>query len=90
VTARLTATEALLAQAAAQTPAEAQAARLALIATGAAMMRPLDTTVLVAGDGSAGRELLASAPRGDLVPQWPIARRSRLLTARAAALAVSA
>jgi hypothetical protein len=59
----LTPTEALLAQAAAVTPAEVHAARLSLIATAGAMTRELDTTLLVAGDGRAGNTLLGGPRR---------------------------
>ncbi|GAA4627314.1 hypothetical protein [Cellulomonas oligotrophica] len=54
----VTATEALLAQAAAATPAEALDAQLALIRTGGEMLKPLYVGVLVTGDGTAGRFLL--------------------------------
>lgn len=62
MSARLSPTEAVLAAAAATTRAEMLAARLAVIDTGLGMMRGLDRSLLVAGDGTAGARLLASAP----------------------------
>ena len=59
MTANLSATEALLAQAAATSPIEVLTARLSLIATGLAAVRPMDRSLLTAGDGHAGRQLLA-------------------------------
>lgn len=54
----LTPTEAVLAAAAATTPAEMHAARMALIATGDGLMTRLDRSLVVSGDGTAGRRLL--------------------------------
>lgn len=54
----LTATDAVLAAAAAQTEAEMHAARIALIETGGDVLRGLDYGSLVSGDGTAGRRLL--------------------------------
>ena len=63
----LTATDALLACAAATSRAELHAARLALIGAGAGVNADLDQTTLTAGDGAAGRHLLAATgrPNGD-------------------------
>ena len=58
MTARLTPTEAVLACAAAESTLELHEARMALIESGGAMMADLDTTGLLAGDGTAGRTLL--------------------------------
>jgi hypothetical protein len=60
----LSATEALLAQAAAVTPAEVHAARLALIYTGGDVVKPLDRTLLTSGTGCAGRTLLGGSRPG--------------------------
>lgn len=59
---RLTATDALLACAAAATRAEMHAARTALIKTGSGVLNDLDTAGLVAGDATAGRHILAAVP----------------------------
>lgn len=80
--ARLSATEAVLSLAAAQSGAEVHASRLALIESGPAMLRPLDTSDLVAGDGSAGHTLLAGPPRHVAEHMWPVARRVNRLTGR--------
>lgn len=58
---QLSVTEALLAQAAAESPAEVHAARLALISSGGHVTRPMDRTLLASGDGTAGNELLGGA-----------------------------
>ncbi|EYR64657.1 hypothetical protein N866_07025 [Actinotalea ferrariae CF5-4] len=58
MSADLTPVEAFLSIAAADTRAEMHAARLALISSGAGMLKGLDTTDLVSGDGTAGRSLL--------------------------------
>lgn len=55
---RMTATEALLSQAAAVTPEEVHAARLAIVSA-RECIRPLDRTNMLEGDGRAGRVLLA-------------------------------
>lgn len=52
------ATDALLACASASTRAELHRARLELIACGHGVVRGLDTSLLVAGDGTAGDALL--------------------------------
>jgi len=57
----LTATDALLAAAAATTRAEMHAARLALINTGGGVLQGPDLSTLVSGDGTAGRHLLGGA-----------------------------
>lgn len=94
-TAQLSATEALLAQAAAATSSEVHVARLALIGTGGHCVRPMDRTLLLAGDGTAGRTLLA----GDRPAAWApgagpscAIRSCRLLkaTERAEAMAAAA
>lgn len=54
----MTATDALLSAAAATTRAEMHTARLALINAGGGVLRAPDTTSLLAGDGTAGRDLL--------------------------------
>lgn len=59
VAAALSPTEALLSCAAAVDRSEMQAARLALIATAAGAMRDLDRSLVIAGDGTAGRVLLS-------------------------------
>lgn len=78
----LSATEALLSQAAALTPAEAHTARLALIAAAGKAMTAVDRSVLVAGDGSAGNELLGGVRPGAWAGVGPSCaiRSSRLLT----------
>jgi len=81
---KVSATEALLSQTAAVTPAEVHAARLALIATGAGASRPLDRSGVrpVVGDGGAGTVLLGSRNLGGwLVGPGPscAARSSALL-----------
>lgn len=73
-TPKLTATEAVLAAAAATTPEEMHAARLALIATGSAVTRNLDRSHMVAGTGLAGRRLLGIG--------GSCARRTTVLQAR--------
>lgn len=60
----LSATEALLAQAAAETSVEVLTARLHLIATGSAVIKPMDRTLLVSGDGTAGHGLLGGERHG--------------------------
>ncbi|AEI11850.1 hypothetical protein [Cellulomonas gilvus] len=79
---RVTATEALLSQAAAVTPEETFTARQSLVATGGAMSVPLDRALLVAGDGTAGHGLLAGPPAFVDEGFWSIARRSRELASR--------
>jgi hypothetical protein len=59
MTARLTATDALLACAAAQDRIEMLAARMALIDTGHGVNRDIDRATVLVGDGTAGRHLLA-------------------------------
>lgn len=59
---RLTATDALLACAAATSRTEMLAARTALIRTGGTVLNDLDKASLLAGDGSAGAHLLAAVP----------------------------
>lgn len=54
----LSATEAVLAAACAVSREEHLAARMALIETGAAILRPIDLGLLVSGDGTAGGVLL--------------------------------
>ena len=56
---RLSATDALLACAAATSRAEMYTARMAMIRSGGEVLKDLDRTTLVAGDGTAGRHLLA-------------------------------
>jgi hypothetical protein len=60
---RLSPTDALLACAAATSRAELHTARLALITSGAGVLTDLDTTGLLAGDGTAGRALLGGSSR---------------------------
>lgn len=72
----LSAHEALLSAAAAQTPAERLAAELALIATGTAMLtRPSAIAAPLVGDGTAGRGLLGR--RTDPHDSSTLARRVR-------------
>jgi hypothetical protein len=54
----LSPTEALLSCAAALTEEELTTARLALVKTGPRVLFPLDTRLLLAGDGTAGARLL--------------------------------
>lgn len=75
----LTATDALLSAAAATTEAEMHAARLALIATGADVLKGLDYASLVSGTGTAGRRLLGGT---GTVPADTTARRSSRLQVR--------
>lgn len=56
----LTATDALLAVAAATCRHEMHRARLALVSAGHGVLQDLDTSTLVAGTGTAGRSLLAT------------------------------
>lgn len=91
MTAALTATEALLSVAAAETAAERHLARLALIATGGDVVRPLDLGHLTAGDGTAGHRLLGGGPRVRVAghhvgPSTAIRSRNIAETARIAAL----
>lgn len=80
---QLSATEALLSQAAAVTPAEVHTARLALIAAVGAAVKPMDRTTLTAGDGTAGRQLLGgprvTGPWADTPGPSCAIRSSRLL-----------
>ncbi|UJP39357.1 hypothetical protein [Cellulomonas palmilytica] len=80
--ARLTPTDALLALAAAQSPAEVNAARLALIETGSAMLRPLDRRGVLVGDGTAGHLLLGGAAHRAPDSLWFVARRAGMITLR--------
>lgn len=84
MSARVSATEALLAQAAAVTPAEAHTARLALIGCGGEVVKPLDRSLLVVGDGAAGQRLLAGDPLAARLghPGPSVARRSYQLVQR--------
>ncbi|MCR6706583.1 MAG: hypothetical protein NVV66_18470 [Cellulomonas sp.] len=84
MTAALTPTDALLALAAATTLEEMHAARLAVIETGAAMLRPLDRRGLVAGDGTAGHLLLGGAAHRAPDTLWSVARRAGMITLRGA------
>lgn len=58
-TSAMTATDALLACAAATTRAELFAARMALIKTGHDVVRDIDRASVLEGDGTAGQHLLA-------------------------------
>lgn len=79
MSAPLSATEALLACAAAETTEEFHAARLALIANGVGMLSDVDRSALVSGDGTAGRYLLGGT---GFVPADGCARRSMRLQVR--------
>lgn len=59
---RLSATEALLSCAAAETAVEMAAARMALIENGSGVMAKPDRGLLVSGTGDAGRHLLGATP----------------------------
>ena len=88
MSARLTATDAVLACAAATTRAELHAARMALVTSGASTLTvDLDTSGMVAGDGTAGRVLLGGTgwTRNDSTA----ARSSRIQTRLFADLAVT-
>ena len=76
---RLTATDALLACAAAETRAELHAARLALIDAGTGVIKDINRTTVVTGDGTAGRHLLAGT---GMVPADSCAIRSSRLQVR--------
>lgn len=80
----LTATEAVLSQAAALTGAEIHQARLALIATGGAVTTEIDTADLIAGDGTAGRLLLGGPRPGPWPSRSSCAIRSSTLLRREA------
>lgn len=89
----LSATEALLAQAAAETSVEVLTARLHLIATGGAVTKPMDRTLLVAGDGTAGHTLLGGERPGVWTPGPGAScaiRSSRLIAAAERAEAAAA
>jgi hypothetical protein len=78
MSARLTATDAVLSCAAAQTREELHLARLALIDTGRAVLTDLDRGSLVSGTGDAGRYLLGGSGH----PSDTTARRSSRLQVR--------
>lgn len=78
----LSPTEALLAAAAAETPQEMGAARRALIATGSRAFEGPDLTLLIHGDGRAGRHLLAAGARLRSRAAWSCGARSVVLERR--------
>lgn len=65
---RLSATEALLSCAAAETAVEMLAARMALIENAGGALAAPDTRLLLAGDGTAGRHLLGENPPRPALP----------------------
>ncbi len=78
-------TEAVLSAAIAETRAEHQAAFLALIDGGAKILNPLDRTLLLAGDGTAGRALLGGPINDAQAEPSAVRRQNRIRTAFKAA-----
>lgn len=81
----MSATEGVLAMAAALTHEELLAGRLAVIGSGRQVLDPLDRSLLVAGDGSAGRVLLAGSRADGRDGEPTTGRRSLRLYRREAA-----
>lgn len=82
MTARLNATDAVLACAAAETPEEMHAARFAVISNGVGMLADIDRSSVVSGDGTAGAYLLGGT---GFAPADGSARRAMRLQVRLSA-----